>query len=259
RAEAEDVTQEALMPAGAARNALDCALWDAEAKLTGQSVAELCGIGFVAPVATCVTLSLADPAPMAAEAKTMSFQSLKLKLGSDGADTDIARLNAVRAARPDARLIVDANEAWSADDLPALLSAANTNGVSLIEQPLPAGDDAMLANIARPVPVCADEALHTVDDLADLRPRYDAINIKLDKTGGLTHALELAAAARAAGFRIMIGSMVSSSLAMAPAVLLAQDAEWVDLDSPALLAEDREPALTITDGEIAKPASALWG
>ncbi len=249
-----------LMGAGAARNALDCALWDAEAKLRHRSATALAGLDVLAPVATCVTLSIDTPDRMAQEAaRQHSFTSLKLKLGGDGAEADIARLAAVRAARADAELIVDANEAWTEADLATLFAAAASHRVALIEQPLPAGNDDALSDMARPVPVCADEALHTATDLDALRPRYDAINIKLDKAGGLTHGLELASRAREAGFRIMVGSMVSSSLAIAPACLLAQQADWVDLDSPALLADDRDSALRIEDGMLQPPLSALWG
>ncbi len=206
---------------------------------------------------TVYTLSLGEPAAMAAAAKAVPHLALlKLKLGGAG---DPDRLAAVRAARPDARLIADANEAWTPDMLAPFLAAAAAAGVELIEQPLPADADEALAHIPRLVPVCADESAHTRRDLDGLVAKYDAVNIKLDKTGGLTEALAMAEAARAAGFRIMVGSMVATSLAVAPAILVAQGAEWVDLDGPLLLARDREPGLTIEDGLISPPAPELWG
>ncbi len=181
---------------------------------------------------------------------------LKLKLGGAG---DAERLRAVRRARPDARLIADANEAWTPEALPELMAVAAETGIELIEQPLPAGADAALAAMARRVPVCADESLHTRADLAGLAGRYDAVNIKLDKAGGLTEALALAAEARAAGLRIMVGCMVATSLAMAPALLLAQDADWVDLDGPLLLARDRQPGLRYEGALVHPPPPELWG
>jgi L-alanine-DL-glutamate epimerase-like enolase superfamily enzyme len=184
------------------------------------------------------------------------FKLLKLKLGGAG---DPARIAAVRAARPDARLIADANESWTPDMLEPHLAAAATAGVELIEQPLPAGADDALAGISHVIPICADESVHTSADLAALKQRYDAVNIKLDKTGGFTEALVMARAARTHGFKIMMGSMVATSLAIAPAVLLAQGADWVDLDGPLLLARDREPCLLIENGWIAPPTPDLWG
>jgi len=245
------------LPAGAARNAVDCALWDWEAKRSGTSVATLAGIGAPRPVTTCYTISLGNAHDMAAKAAlARSMPLLKLKLGGAG---DADRLRAVRSARPDARLIADANEAWTPALLPELMAAAAETRIELIEQPLPAGDDETLARIVRKVPVCADESLHTRADLAGLAHRYDAVNVKLDKTGGLTEALALAADARAAGLRIMVGCMVATSLAMAPALLLAQDADWVDLDGPLLLARDRQPCLTY-EGALVRPAPPeLWG
>ncbi len=246
-----------LLPAGAARNALDCALWDFEAKRTGRRAWELAGLPEPAPVLTAYTLSVGAPAEMAAAASAVpQFKLLKVKLTGHG---DPERMSAVRLARPDARLIVDANEAWTPDMLAPFLDAAAFAGVELIEQPLPAGCDEALAHIARPVPVCADESVHTVGDLEKLKPLYDAVNIKLDKTGGLTEALALAAAARAAGFKIMVGSMVATSLAVAPALLLAGEASWVDLDGPLLLTRDREPGLEIENGWISPPEPDLWG
>lgn len=246
-----------LLPAGAARNAIDCALWDLAAKCAGRSVAALAGLPPPSSCLTAYTLSLDIPEAMAARARGVAhLPLLKLKLGGEGDD---ARLRAVRAARPDARIVADANEAWTAAMLPELLAVAIETGVELIEQPLPAGADAILERRPRGVAICADESLHTRADLAVIAQRYDAINIKLDKTGGLTEALALSAQARALGLRIMAGCMVATSLAMAPALLIAQDAEWVDLDGPLLLARDREPGLVIRDGIIAPPNLALWG
>lgn len=246
-----------LLPAGAARNALDCALWDLEAKLAGKRAWELAGLPAPQTAMTCFTISLGEPAQMAADAKAVpQLKLLKLKLGGDGDD---ARMLAVREARPDARIVADANEAWGLDQLEPFLAAAAAAGVELIEQPLPAGADAALSQIARPVPVCADESAHTSADLAALAARYDAVNIKLDKTGGLTEALAMARAAKAQGFKIMVGSMVGTSLAAAPAMLLADYADWVDLDGPLLLARDRAPPLDIVDGWIRAPAPELWG
>jgi len=206
---------------------------------------------------TAYTIGLGSPEEMAAKARKAAHHPLlKLKLGGAG---DADRLAAVRAGRPEARLIVDANEGWRPADLVPLLEACARAGVELIEQPLPADDDAVLAQIARPVPVCADESLHTRADLARLAGRYDAVNVKLDKTGGLTEALALAADARAHGLTIMVGCMVSTSLAMAPAMLVAQGADFVDLDGPLLLARDREPALAYDGSIVSGPAPELWG
>ena len=246
------------MPAGAARNAVDCALWDWEAKRSRTSAAALAGLPApLRPVTTAYTIGLGSAEAMAAKAAAVpSLPLLKLKLAGEG---DAGRLRAVRRARPDARLIADANEAWTPEQLPELMAVAAETGVEAIEQPLPAGDDAALARIERRVPVCADESLHTRADLAALAGRYDAVNIKLDKAGGLTEALALAADARAAGLRIMVGCMVATSLAMAPALLLAQTADWVDLDGPLLLARDRQPGLAY-EGALVHPAlPELWG
>ena len=245
------------MRAGAARNALDCALWDYEAKRSGRTVAALAGLAAPRPVATAYTISLDAPEAMAARAaaaaRTMPL--LKLKLGGAG---DEARLRQVRAACPAARLIADANEAWTPELLPSLMAAAAETGVELIEQPLPAGADAALAG-QRPVCVCADESVHDRSSLQALAGRYDAINVKLDKAGGLTEALALAAEARACGLQIMVGCMVATSLSMAPALLLAQGADWVDLDGPLLLARDRDPALRY-EGALVHPSTPqLWG
>jgi L-Ala-D/L-Glu epimerase len=246
-----------LMPPGAARNALDCALWDLEAKRTRRSAAQLAGVGPLRPVLTAYTISLDKPEAMAAKAcAAAAFPLLKLKLGGAG---DAERLAAVRAAAPQARLIADANEAWQAHETESLLAAAAAAGVELVEQPLPAGNDAMLVEIARPVPVCADESVHDRASLAALADRYDAVNIKLDKSGGLTEALHVADEARALGLKIMVGCMVSTSLAMAPALLLAQDADFVDLDGPLLLARDRTPGLAYDGATVFPPLPALWG
>ena len=248
---------QAMLPPGAARNALDCALWDLEAKLSGRSVAELAGLAPLHAVETAFTISLTSPEDMAARALAAAhYRLLKLKLGGDG---DEERLAAVRQAVPDARLIADANEAWRASDLERLLTAAKAARVELIEQPLPAGDDALLQHIARLVPLCADESVHDRASLATIAKRYDAVNIKLDKTGGLTEALATAAEARRLGLKIMVGCMVATSLAMAPALLLAQDADFVDLDGPLLLDRDRVPGLAYTSGTVMPPPAALWG
>jgi L-Ala-D/L-Glu epimerase / N-acetyl-D-glutamate racemase len=247
----------ALLPAGAARNALDCALWDLEAKRSGRSAASLAGINPLRPVLTAFTLSLASPEAMGeAGRKARGYPLLKLKLGGAG---DIERLRAVRAAVPNARLIADANEAWEPHETESLLAAAAAEGVELVEQPLPAGNDELLQHIKRAVPVCADESVHDRASLDALPQRYDAVNIKLDKTGGLTEALMVAEHARALGLKIMVGSMVATSLAMAPALLVAQDAQWFDLDGPLLLARDRVPGLAYEGGMIAPPPPELWG
>jgi L-alanine-DL-glutamate epimerase-like enolase superfamily enzyme len=248
---------QAQMPAGAARNALDCALWDYEAKRAGIAAAVLAGVAPPRPLLTAYTISLDTPEAMAAKAaaaaRTMPL--LKLKLGGAG---DAERLAQVRAACPGARLLADANEAWTPELLPSLMQAAAEARIEVVEQPLPAGADAALAG-PRAVPVCADESVHDRAGLAALAGRYDAINIKLDKTGGLTEALALSARARALGLRIMAGCMVSTSLSMAPAMLLAQGADWVDLDGPLLLARDRMPALRYDGAILHPPKPVLWG
>jgi L-alanine-DL-glutamate epimerase-like enolase superfamily enzyme len=244
------------MPPGAARNALDCALWDLEAKRLSIPVAKRLGITPV-PLVTAYTLSLGEPADMeAAAARASGRQLLKVKLGGEG---DVERIAAVRRGAPHSRLIVDANEAWSEANFEASMQACLEAGVELIEQPLPAGAEEWLGEVKRPIPICADESLHVADDLAELVGRYDAVNIKLDKTGGLTEALSLVRAARAARLKVMVGCMVGTSLAMAPAVLLAQGADFVDLDGPLLLARDREFALDYPDSLVSPPSPALWG
>ncbi|MGE0700200.1 MAG: N-acetyl-D-Glu racemase DgcA [Hyphomicrobiaceae bacterium] len=247
------------LPAGAARNALDCALVDLEARRQRTTAAALLGVvPPLTPRLTCFTLSLAAPDAMADAARAAADKPLlKLKLG--GGPLDARRMAAVRAARPDVRLVADANEAWSEADLIPLLSAAAAAGVELVEQPLPAGADSALGGIARPVPVCADESAHTAADIPLLAGRYDAVNIKLDKAGGPTEALVMTRAAKAAGLRVMVGCMVSTSLAMAPAWLMAGYADWLDLDGPLLLARDREPAVAYRDGHMLPPPPSLWG
>jgi len=246
-----------LLPAGAARNALDCALWDLEAKRSGRSAAELAGLRSLGPVLTAFTLSLGSAETMAAKARQASAQALlKLKLGGDG---DEERLAAVREAAPDARLIVDANEAWRPEALEGLVACAAEADVELIEQPLPACADEVLQHIERRVPICADESVHDRASLESVAARYDAVNIKLDKTGGLTEALATVASARALGLKIMVGSMVATSLSMAPAFILAQDADFADLDGPLLLARDRVPGLAYEGGLVFPPPPELWG
>ena len=248
---------ERALPPGAARNAVDCALWDFEAKRSGRRAHALAGLSEPQPVTTCYTLSLDEPEAMAERARAVRhLPILKLKLGGEG---DAARMAAVRAARPDARLVADANEAWTPDDVERLLTAAAAARVELVEQPLAAGADEILARMPHPVPVCADESVHLAVDLPRLAGRYEAVNIKLDKAGGLTQALALAAAAHASGLKIMVGCMVATSLAMAPAFLLAQRADWVDLDGPLLLARDRAHGLAYRDGVITPPSPELWG
>jgi L-Ala-D/L-Glu epimerase len=248
---------QAAMPAGAARNALDCALLDLEAKTAGQRVWDLLGRPAPRACTTAYTISLGTPDAMAAAtAKVAHRPLLKIKLGGDGDD---ARIAAVRQAAPASELIVDANEAWMPDNLAQRLDECAEAGVTLVEQPLPAGQDEALARIKRPIAVCADESVHDRRSLEGLRGRYDAVNIKLDKTGGLTEALAMADAARALGFDIMIGCMVATSLAMAPAMLLAQQARFVDLDGPLLLARDRDGGLRYDGSLVYPPDAALWG
>jgi L-alanine-DL-glutamate epimerase-like enolase superfamily enzyme len=245
------------MPAGAARNALDCALWDLEAKRGGTSAAALAGIASLRPVTTAYTISLDTPAAMAqAAARATHRPLLKVKLG---AGDDAARIAAVRRAAPTAELIVDANEGWHAGDLDGNFAACVAAGVTMIEQPLPAADDAALATIAHPVAICADESVHGQDSLGALVGKYEMVNIKLDKTGGLTAALALADAARRMGFEVMVGSMVGTSLAVAPAMLLAQRARIVDLDGPLLLAQDRPDGLRVEGSLLYPPTARLWG
>ncbi|PWJ89228.1 L-alanine-DL-glutamate epimerase-like enolase superfamily enzyme [Mesorhizobium loti] len=245
------------MPAGAARNAIDCALWDLEAKISGTSVADAIGAVPLRALETAYTLSLGEPEAMAAQARANAARPLlKVKIGGDN---DIARIRAVRQAVPDSRIILDANEGWSDDNIVANLAFAAEQGITLIEQPLPAGHDGILRHIAHPVPICADESVHEAKNLEALVGLYDAVNIKLDKSGGLTAALVLRDRARELGFGVMVGCMVGTSLAMAPAVLLAQDADYVDLDGPLLLARDRVPGLVYQGSLVSPPDTALWG
>ncbi len=247
------------MRAGAARNALDCAYWDLAAKQTGRRAHELAGLAAPPPRVTAYTVSLAAPAAMAVAAeRAASRPLLKVKLGAADGD-DRKRIAAVRGAAPQAELIVDANEGWTDGNLAQNLAACADAGVTLIEQPLPEQRDAALARIKRPIPVCADESVHDRASLDALFGKYDAINVKLDKAGGLTEALALAAEGGRRGFALMVGCMVATSLATAPALLLAQRARIVDLDGPLLLAKDREHGLRY-DGSLVHPAEpALWG
>jgi L-Ala-D/L-Glu epimerase len=241
------------MPAGAARNALDCAFWDLEAKRSGVSVDRLAGLPPPRPLVTAYTISLSTPDAMAdAAAKAAARPLLKVKLG--GA-RDPERIAAVRRAAPKSELIVDANEAWDPDHLAEYLAACAAAGVTLVEQPLPAADDAALAGIAHPIAICADESVHDTATLGSLVGKYDAVNIKLDKTGGLTEALRLADAAERAGFDLMVGCMVATSLSMAP----AQRSRVVDLDGPLLLASDRPDGLIYDGSLVHPPTRALWG
>src|SRR3954470_23764487 len=248
---------QAALPAGAARNALDCALLDLEAKAGGRRVWDLLGRPAPRACISAFTISLGTPEAMAAAtAKAAHRPLLKIKLGGDG---DGARIAAVRKAAPESELIVDANEAWTSDNLEQNLAACASAGVTLVEQPLPAANDEALARIHRPVAVCADESVHDRASLEQLRGRYDAVNVKLDKTGGLTEALAMAQAAQALGFQIMIGCMVSTSLAIAPAMLLACQARFVDLDGPLLLSRDRSNGLRYEGSRIYPPDAELWG
>nr|WP_281501375.1 N-acetyl-D-Glu racemase DgcA [Aliiroseovarius sp. S1123] len=255
-----DVTRAALydlLPAGAARNAVDCALWDLEAKRAGKRAWELAGLTAPGPEITAYTLSLAEPAEMQAQAaKNAHRPLLKIKLGTPD---DMPRLEAVRAGAPTSRIIVDANEGWSAEVYADLAPHLVRLGVDLVEQPLPAGEDDALIGMERPVPVCADESCHDRTSLPKLKGKYDVVNIKLDKTGGLTEALALREAALAEGYAVMVGCMVGSSLAMAPATLVAQGAMVTDLDGPLLLAEDRDTPLLFDDAGVHPPSAALWG
>ncbi len=245
------------LPAGAARNAVDCALWDLEAKTAGQPVWQLAGLPPPGPQITAYTLSLDTPEAMREQAAKHAHRPLlKIKLGT--AD-DMARLEAVRAGAPATPIIVDANEGWTAEIYADLAPHLIRLGVKLVEQPLPAGDDDMLAEIARPLPVCADESCHDRHSLPELRGKYDVVNLKLDKTGGLTEGLALKQASLSEGYGLMVGCMIGSSLAMAPATLLAQGAAFVDLDGPLLLAEDRPHPLRFDEAGVHPPEPELWG
>lgn len=244
------------LPPGAARNAVDCAFWDLEAKRSGKRVADLVGVT-PTPLTTAFSLSLDSPDKMAVAAKAAAARPLlKIKLGGDG---DEDRIAAVRAAAPEAKLIIDANEGWTPENLKTNVEAMARHRVSLIEQPLPAGNDEILRSYDSPVPLCADESCHGIASLAPLVGLYDAVNIKLDKTGGLTEAMATARAARDIGFDIMVGCMVGTSLGMAPAMLVAQSKDLVDLDGPLLLKEDRQPGITFKDSEMLPVSAAVWG
>jgi L-Ala-D/L-Glu epimerase len=272
-----------LLPAGAARNALDCALWDLEAKRSGKRVWELASIPITRcsrrpvgdahashseaatinvraldQVETSFTISLDTPAKMAAAAKkSATLPILKLKLGGDA--LDLQRVEAVREAAPNARLLIDANESWSPGHYIKVVPSFRRCGIALIEQPFPADADEVLDDLDHPIPVCADESCHTTADLPRLTNRYEAINVKLDKTGGLTEALRLCENARQSGFKLLIGCMVCTSLGIAPARLLASPADYVDLDGPLLLAGDRQHGLFYRNGKIGLPPRELWG
>ncbi len=246
-----------LLPAGAARNAVDCALWDIEAKRAGQRVWDIVGLPEPSPQVTAYTLSLDAADKMEAQAAANAHRPvLKIKLGTPD---DMPRLEAVRRGAPRAKIIIDANEGWTAEIYADLVPHLIRLGVELVEQPLPAAEDDALLGMERPVPVCADESCHDLGTLMGLRSKYDVVNIKLDKTGGLTEALALRAAAQLQGFDVMVGCMVGSSLAMAPAVLVAQGVSFVDLDGPLLLAEDRATPLVFDDAGVHPPSAALWG
>jgi len=245
------------LPAGAARNALDCALWDLEARLAGAPVWRLAGLPEPAPLLTSYTLSLGPPEAMAEAARAAAGRPLlKLKLGGEG---DVERVAAVRAAAPGARLVCDANEAWTPDQLRRFLPELAALGVELVEQPLPAGRDGALAGLPRAVPLCADESCHASEGLERLVGRYDYANLKIDKTGGLTEALRAAARARELGLGLMVGCMVATSLSLAPAALLAGLAAYADLDGPLLLERDREPGLAYEGSVLLPPGRELWG
>ncbi|RCS25278.1 dipeptide epimerase [Phyllobacterium salinisoli] len=246
-----------LMRAGAARNAVDCALWDLEAKRMGKRVAAMISSKPPHPLRTAITISMGDPEAMAEAARALSAHPvIKVKIGGEN---DAARIHAVADAAPSSRIILDANEGWTEENFRKNMMIAAEAGIALIEQPLPAGQDDFLATTPRPVPVCADESAHTSQGLEALVGRYDAVNIKLDKTGGLTEALTMRTRARELGLGIMVGCMVGTSLGMAPAVLLAQDADYADLDGPLLLGRDRSPGLVYEGTLVYPPEPDLWG
>lgn len=246
------------MPAGAARNAIDCAIWDLESKKQANRAWQLAGLDAPVSKTTAYTIVLDEPAVMAEQAREEAWRPLlKLKLGK--ADEDLVRVMAVRRAAPSSRFIVDANEGWSFDQLREFAPRLADAGVELIEQPLPAAKDAVLADYDSPVPLCADESCHSRASLPGLVGKYGFVNIKLDKTGGLTEALQLAREAQQHGFRLMVGSMNGSSLAMAPAMLVAQLCDYVDLDGPLFLKQDRDPGLHFEGSTISPPEAELWG
>jgi L-Ala-D/L-Glu epimerase len=246
-----------LLPPGAARNALDSALWDLEAKRAGRRVWELAGLPPARPMLTAYTISLGDPAQMAAAAAQASGRELlKLKLGGEG---DLDRVAAVRAAAPDARLIADANEGWQGIDVERMCHRLHDFRVELIEQPLPAGADADLVHVQSPIPLCADESLQSRAELGDVVGRYRFLNVKLDKCGGLTEALALVHAARQRGLGIMTGCMLSTSLGIAPAFVAAIQSQFADLDGPLLLGHDRPAGMRFSGSDVDPPAVELWG
>jgi L-Ala-D/L-Glu epimerase len=246
-----------LLPAGAARNALDCALWDLEAKRAAKPVWQLAGMKAPKPILTAFTISLDEPEAMALAAQAAAGRPLlKVKIGGAG---DLDRVKAVAEARPDARLIVDANEGMSMETLPDLLAQARSLNIDVIEQPFAVSKDSKLGQLAAPIAICADESFHTSADIEHLLQNYDAVNVKLDKTGGFTEALNSIKMARAAGLRVMVGCMVGTGLVTAPAVLLAQMADWADLDGPLLLEADRDPGLHYEGSILHPPSAALWG
>jgi L-Ala-D/L-Glu epimerase len=247
-----------LLPAGAARNALDCALWDLEAKISGKRAWELANTPIVPEIETSFTISLDTPEKMGAAASAnANLPILKLKLGGD--NPDLARVAAVREAAPTVRLLVDANESWSAEHYRQIVSGLKQLGVELIEQPFPAHADEVLETLDHPILVCADESCHTTADLARLKNRYEAVNVKLDKTGGLTEALRLCERARESRFKVLVGCMVCTSLGIAPARLLGSFANWVDLDGPLLLARERDHPVPYKNGSVGVPPRKLWG
>lgn len=256
----EGITRAALqgaMKSGAARNAVDCALWDLEAKATGRPVWQLAGLAAPQPVEIAFTLSLDTPGKMReAAARNAHRAVLKVKLGTPA---DMPRIEAVRQGAPGVRLIVDANEGWTPEVYTDLAPHLIRLGVEMVEQPLPQRADGMLAEIARPLPVCADESAHDTASLVGLIGKYDVVNLKLDKTGGLTEALRARDEARRLGLRVMVGCMISTSLSMAPAILVAQGADWSDLDGPADMAEDRAHPVRYDDRHIHPAAPELWG
>lgn len=248
---------QALIPPGAARNALDCALWDLEAKRAGSSVADLIGAPEPGRIATALTVVIDTPEAMADAARAIAGAPL-LKVKVDASDP-IAMVRAVRVAAPDAALIVDPNESWDEALLRAVMPVLEECRVAVLEQPVPAGEDGWLEGYTSPVPICADEAIHTIAELETVAARYDAVNVKLDKAGGLTAALELAHAVRARGMRLMCGCMVGSSLGIAPALHVAAQADWVDLDGPLWLAEDRAGGVREDNGWLLPPERGFWG
>jgi len=250
-------TLQTMLPPGAARNALDCALWDFEAKASNQRVWARSDLPAPDAVPTCFTISLGAPQEMYKAAREAAqLPLLKIKLGGDG---DAERIAAVRAGAPDARLVVDANESWTEANFAINAAACASAGAELIEQPFPAADDGALRHLTAPIPICADESAHACDGLAAITDRYQAVNIKLDKTGGLTEAIAMVREAQKLGLEIMVGCMVGTSLSMAPAMLLSPFARWVDLDGPMLLAKDRPNGLDYSDGVVRPPEPALWG